>query len=227
MSLLLSIETATTVCSIALHKDGQLLSNQSLHLNKSHSALLSPLIESLTGYSGYKLTDLDGIVISKGPGSYTGLRIGTSTAKGLCYALDIPLISVNTLEAMALQLQKFSSNENLLCPMIDARRMEVYATVLDNNGNVISETQPVIIEEHSFQKTLDQGPLVFFGSGAEKCKNVIRHTNALFIDEITPNAITVGLKGYEIFTKGKFEDVAYFEPYYLKEFMATKPKNLL
>lgn len=226
MNLLLSIETATTVCSIAIHKDGKLLSTQSLYLNQSHSSLLSPVIESLISYTGYSLSNLDGIVVSRGPGSYTGLRIGASTAKGLCYALDIPLISVNTLEAMALQVRKFISNKYLFCSMIDARRMEVYTTIVDSIGNVIQGTQPVIISEDSFCEILDNGPILFFGSGAEKCKNVITHSNASYIDNITPDAVTVGSLGFELFSQKVFEDVAYFEPYYLKEFMATKPKNL-
>lgn len=226
MALILSIETATTVCSVAIHKEGKLQAKQSLYLNQSHSSLLSPVIHTLLQYAGHKLKDLSAIALSKGPGSYTGLRIGTSTAKGLCYALDIPLISINTLEAMAAQVTNLYKNDHLFCPMIDARRMEVYSAVVDNHIDIILETQPVIIDENSFEDLLDKRSMIFFGNGAEKCKGVINHQNAFFIDNITPEATTIGELGYKQYVDGNFEDLAYFEPFYLKEFMATKPKNV-
>lgn len=225
MTLLLSIETSTTVCSVAVHQDGRLLANQSLHLNQSHSSLLTPIIESLIKYAGFKPSELSGIIISKGPGSYTGLRIGTSTAKGLCYAFDIPLISVNTLEAMALQIQKYFPDDHLMCPMLDARRMEVYTTTLDHAMNILQETRPLIVEEGAFENMLDSNQIVFFGNGSGKCQSIIKHTNAIFIKDIEPQASTIGFLGYEKFKRQQFEDLAYFEPFYLKEFMATKPKN--
>ncbi|MEL7006044.1 MAG: tRNA (adenosine(37)-N6)-threonylcarbamoyltransferase complex dimerization subunit type 1 TsaB [Bacteroidota bacterium] len=225
MALILSIDTSTTVCSIALHNDGTLLSNQSFHITQSHSKLLSIAIDSLIEYTGYHPSDLNGIALSKGPGSYTGLRIGTSTAKGLCYALDVPLIAINTLEAMALQVSKFFSEGYLLCPMIDARRMEVYTTLVNHKGNVLKETTPEIIDQDSFKEALEKYKVVFFGNGAAKCASVIEHPNATFLKEITPDATSVGLLGYEKYNRQEFEDVAYFEPFYLKEFMATKPKN--
>ena len=226
MALLLSIDTATSVCSIALHNDGKLIADQSLHLDQSHSTLLVPSIDTLLNYCQYSLNDLNGIVISMGPGSYTGLRIGTSTAKGLCYSLDIPLVSVNTLEAMALQVIAATPQGEYFCPMIDARRMEVYTTMVDYNMNIIFPTRPEIVDETSFSDILKEKRVAFFGNGAEKCKKVINGENAYFIDNVAANASSVGVLGYEKYKKGEVENAAYFEPFYLKEFRATKPKKL-
>lgn len=226
MALLLSIETATTTCSVSVHQDNQLLVNQSVYINHSHSSRLAPIINSAIAQAGHQLKDLEGIGLSMGPGSYTGLRIGTSTAKGLCYALDIPLVAINTLEAMALQVIKFFPEEYLFCPMIDARRMEVYSTIVNSDLDIVQETTPTIIDQQTFVEVLDGTPLVFFGNGADKCKGVIKNSNAYFVDGIEPNASTVGELAYGKFVKKEFEDLAYFEPFYLKEFMATKPKQI-
>lgn len=224
MSLILSIETATTVCSVALHSNGQLVGTQTLHIEKSHSGLLAPLIESLVRYCGYTLSELTAIAVSEGPGSYTGLRIGVSTAKGLCYALDIPLIAVNTLEAMAFGVNKFNYNGALLCPMLDARRMEVYCLLADSQMNIKEATKPEIIDEGFLDNILLKNEVLLFGNGAVKCRDIVKSKNAVFIDGISPDAVNVGYLANEKFNTQQFEDVAYFEPFYLKEFRMSKPK---
>ncbi|UII33547.1 tRNA (adenosine(37)-N6)-threonylcarbamoyltransferase complex dimerization subunit type 1 TsaB [Fulvivirga ulvae] len=224
MSLILSIETATTVCSVAVHDHGQLIGTQTLYIEKSHSGLLAPVIDSLVKYCGFTLNDLSAVAISEGPGSYTGLRIGVSTAKGLCYALDIPLIAVNTLEAMAFGVNKYNKGRALLCPMIDARRMEVYCLLANHKVQVMEPTKPEIIDSASFEDTLLKNQIMFFGNGAAKCKGIITSTNALFVDDVYPDASNIGFLAYRKFEQQQFEDVAYFEPFYLKEFRISKPK---
>lgn len=227
MSLILSIDTSTKVCSVALHQDGKLLAVNELYTEKSHSGMLTTLCENVVKYAGFSLKSLDAFAVAKGPGSYTGLRVGVSTAKGFCFALDKPLIAVNTLEAMAYQLKDFYDETHLLCPMIDARRMEVYCQVLDNQMNVISETEAKIIDELSFSELLNENQLVFFGDGAIKCKAVITHKNAIFLNtEIHPSAKTVGLLATNSFEKSLFENVVTFEPFYLKDFVGTQPKKV-
>lgn len=226
MSVILSIETATTVCSIALHREGKLLAEQTLYIEQSHSGLLAPSIKSLMNYCSLKMDELDAVAISKGPGSYTGLRIGVSTAKGICDAIDKPLIAINTLEAMAYGVSKYVNSENsLLCPMIDARRMEVYYLIADVNQNIIKPTAPLIVDSKSFSDELKETNIFFFGNGSSKCKPVIQHPNANFINNIQPSAATIGFLATESFKKKGFEDVAYFDPFYLKDFRVTKPKS--
>ena len=227
MSLILSIDTSTKVCSVVLHSDGKLLAISELCTEKSHSGMLTTLCENVVRYAGFSLNDLDAFAVAKGPGSYTGLRIGVSTAKGFCFALDKPLIAVNTLEAMAYQLKDFYDETHLLCPMIDARRMEVYCQILDNQMNVISETEAKIINELSFSEILDEKKIVFFGDGATKCRAEISHKNAVFLNtEIHPSAKTVGLVATKSFEKSLFENVVTFEPFYLKDFVGTQPKKV-
>lgn len=226
MSLILSIETATTVCSVALYNGGTLLGSQSLFIDKSHSGLLAPSIETLMRYCGYQFDDLQAVAVSEGPGSYTGLRIGLSGAKGLCYALNIPLIAVNTLYGMAYGLKKFNTEGYFLCPMIDARRMEVYCMVTDSQLNIIKDTEAVVVDENFLNETLQTRNVLFFGNGAGKCKSVITVENAKFLNGICPDAVNIGAVAWEKYNKGEFEDVAYFEPAYLKEFKAGKPKKV-
>ena len=227
MSLILSIDTSTKVCSVALHSDGKLLAISELYTEKSHSGMLTTLCENVVRYAGFSLNDLDAFAVAKGPGSYTGLRIGVSTAKGFCFALDKPLIAVNTLEAMAYQLKDFYDETHLLCPMIDARRMEVYCQILDNQMNVISETEAKIINDSSFSKILNEKKIVFFGDGATKCRAEISHKNAVFLNtEIHPSAKTVGLVATKSYEKSLFENVVTFEPFYLKDFVGTQPKKV-
>lgn len=224
--LLLSIDTSIRGCSVAVHNDTGLLAAYDLFTDKSSSAMLTSLMRDSVTHAGFSLSDIDAIVVAKGPGSYTGLRVGVSTAKGLCYALDKPLIAINTLQAMALQLAPFFPG-HLFCPMIDARRMEVYAAVLDDNNAFIQETQAVIMNENSFENLLADQKVVFFGDGAAKCKPILeKHSNAVFpAIDIKPSAKTVGQLGSIAFQNGQFEDVAAFEPYYLKDFMSPAPRK--
>ncbi len=225
MSLILSIETATKACSVALHKNGALLGLQELLLEKSHSTHLAVMIEQLLSSCQVAKGDLEAIAVSKGPGSYTGLRIGVATAKGLCYALDKPLIGVNTLVAMAHQMAEIPISVDYLCPMIDARRMEVYCIVVNKNLEVVSETNAVVVNEKSFQKWFEQGKMLFFGNGAEKCQQLLPPGKSIFITGHHPTAASLGPLAATKFDKGAFEDLSYFEPFYLKEFRAILPKG--
>ena len=225
MSCILSIETATSVCSVALHRQGVLLGCQSLMLDKSHSSYLAVMIDQMLNNCQIDKQDLSAVAVSKGPGSYTGLRIGTATAKGLCYALDIPLIAVNTLEAMAYQFKDVPMRADYLCPMIDARRMEVYCMILTSSLKTVSESRAVVINNGVFDKWLQQGKVLFFGNGSTKCKEVLHGQNGLFVEDVLPNAASVGFLGGLKFETGTFEGLAYFEPFYLKEYRTTIPKN--
>lgn len=224
--LLLSIDTSIRGCSVALHSDAGLLASSDLLTDRSSSAMLTTLMKNAVEQAGYTLSDLDAIAVAKGPGSYTGLRVGVSTAKGLCYALDKPLIAINTLQAMALQLAPFFP-EHLLCPMIDARRMEIYAAVLSPQNEFVWPTQAIIMQEDSFQDLLQSNRVVFFGDGAAKCKKLLgENPNALFPEtDIRPSARTVGTLATASFHQEDFEDTAAFEPYYLKDFMSPPPKK--
>jgi len=226
LSLILSIEASTKSGSVALLQEDQILGSQHYNLDKSHSSLLHVMIEQLMSNCGMTLQDLDAIAIAEGPGSYTGLRIGTSSAKGLCYSLDIPLIAINTLESMAYQVYRTNTEFDLYCPMIDARRMEVYSLLVGSDFEVIKETEPVIIDEDSYKNELAQNRVLFFGDGAFKCKDVITSENAYFLNNIVPSAIDVCLLAKKKFDDSVFENVISFEPFYLKEFrLATAKKK--
>lgn len=223
MSLLLCIETSAQVCSVCLAKDGNLLEIRENKDGKSHASSLTPYIEEIFQSSEYTLNDVDAIVISKGPGSYTGLRIGVSTAKGICFALKKPLIAINTLKALASRFTK--EKDALLVPLIDARRMEVYSAIYNNELKEAREIKAEIIDQNSFSEILDKNKMIFFGDGAEKCKTEIQHSNANFIDNILPSSTDLIKLAEEAFSNKEFEDVAYFEPFYLKDFIATTPKK--
>lgn len=227
MALILSIETATPVCSVALQEGDQLLGEYTLLKERSHSGKLAILIERLLEDCSRKFEDLAAVAVSEGPGSYTGLRIGVSTAKGLCYALNIPLIAVNSLTAIANRVKRSADLNSYLIPMFDARRMEVYCQVLTAEMEVIQKTMPLIIEEGSLVEYLSKMKCYFFGDGAEKTKSLIQHANAFFVDEIYPSAASVGELAFGKYKVNEFEDVAYFEPFYLKEYRAGKPKSLV
>ena len=229
MSLILSLDTSTTVCSVALHRDGAVLACFELFTEKSSSGMLTTLIRNVVHQSGHQLSELDAVAVAKGPGSYTGLRIGVSTAKGLCFALDKPLLAINTLEAMAWQVNGFYPASYALCPLLDARRMEVYCAVYDSEGRERMPTSAQIIDGQSFADLLAQQPVVFFGNGAAKCRAVLAHQpNAVFPEQlIHPSARTVGQLAALAYREGRFESVADFEPYYLKDFVGTKPKKLV
>ena len=191
--------------------------------------MLTTLISDLVCQTGYTLAQLDAVAVAKGPGSYTGLRIGVSTAKGLCFALDKPLIAINTLTAMTEQIRSYFPTDHLLCPMIDARRMEVYCALYSTDGHEIQQTSAQIINEQSFGEWLANKTVVFFGDGAAKCRPTVgNHPNARFPDvTILPSARTVGQLAALAFAQGRFETVATFEPFYLKDFMTTQPKKVV
>ncbi|MBK8809025.1 MAG: tRNA (adenosine(37)-N6)-threonylcarbamoyltransferase complex dimerization subunit type 1 TsaB [Bacteroidales bacterium] len=230
MALILSIDTATAICSVSIGKDGQLLCKKELLSSpNAHSSSLTLLIDSLLKDTGLSSFEIDAFAISQGPGSYTGLRIGTSVAKGLCYATDKPLIAIDTLQAMASAVQKRIGYENihpsaLLVPMIDARRMEVYTSQYDRQLQQLIPVLPQIISEISFLEEL-QNIVYFFGDGSAKCKSSIVHKNAIFIDNIHTSSENMVALAELLFQEDNFVDVAYYEPFYLKEFQATTPKS--
>lgn len=189
--------------------------------NYSHAERLHLFIEDVINQANIKKTDLSAIAVSKGPGSYTGLRIGVSTSKGLCYALDIPLISVSTLEALANQVDV---KEGLVIPMLDARRMEVYSAVFNAKGNQIRKIQAEKLDESSFKNYLNESKVYFIGNGVAKTKPLIKNENAVFIEDKLPSANNMSKLAYTKYKKSDIEDVAYFEPFYLKDFIALKPK---
>ncbi|MCF6352277.1 MAG: tRNA (adenosine(37)-N6)-threonylcarbamoyltransferase complex dimerization subunit type 1 TsaB [Cyclobacteriaceae bacterium] len=225
--MILSIETSTKICSVALHNKGELLAESTLYVDKSHAEKLAVLIKDLISYADITTKDLTAVAIASGPGSYTGLRIGTSTAKGLCYALNIPLMAVNTLEAMAYGVTQTLTKDYMLCPMLDARRMEVYCMLTDKELKIIKPVEAKIIDENSFSTELITNKIVFFGNGAAKCKAILGgHSNVVFINNQSISAVYIGKLAWQKYKENKFEDLAYFEPEYLKEFKAIKPKNL-
>lgn len=222
MEYILNIETATKNCSVALAKDGKtIVCKEIAEEGYSHAERLHVFIEEIIKEAGITLNDLSAIAVSQGPGSYTGLRIGVSAAKGLCYALDIPLIAVDTLQALASQV---AISNGLIIPMIDARRMEVYSAVFAPNLERKREVLAEIITDNSFENL--QETLYFVGDCAEKCKSVLTKENYIFLDEIVyPSAKEMSAISFEKFKKSDTVDVAYFEPYYLKDFMITTPKK--
>jgi tRNA threonylcarbamoyladenosine biosynthesis protein TsaB len=226
MPLLLSLETSTTVCSVALHENEVLLATAEVHREQSHASKLAVLIEEVVRWADVKVSDIKGVAVSSGPGSYTGLRIGASTAKGLCYALSVPLVAVGTLEILAAQINQVNTTGARVCPMIDARRMEVYCQLFDAQNTALQPVEAKIIDEHSFITELNEGPILFFGNGAEKCREVIRHPAALFVSGITPSAVSLGALASKKLLRNQVEDLVHFEPFYLKEFMVKKPSTL-
>jgi tRNA threonylcarbamoyladenosine biosynthesis protein TsaB len=224
--LILHIETSTNICSIAVSENGQCLFSKSDSEGMNHAALLSVFIAEAMEFLKSTSKKPDAVAVSSGPGSYTGLRIGVSTAKGLCYGLDIPLIAVSTLEVLtanALQITETTAN-SLFCPMIDARRMEVYAAIYNQEGIIQREISADIIDENSYNEILESHIVYFFGNGAEKCKATLTHSNARFIDGMYPLAENMIILAEKAYNEKKFVDVAYFEPFYLKEFYTTAAK---
>ncbi|TMM58246.1 tRNA (adenosine(37)-N6)-threonylcarbamoyltransferase complex dimerization subunit type 1 TsaB [Maribacter algarum] len=225
MALILNLETATTNCSVSVAKEGKTIAIKEHDTpNYSHSEQLHVFIQEVLKEASISLSNLDAIAISKGPGSYTGLRIGVSAAKGLCFSLDVPLISVETLESLA--YQEKSQAFDFLIPVLDARRMEVYSKVFDNLLNEIRETKAEIIDANSFSSFLNQGKVLLLGSGASKCQEVLKNENLSIADEHVPSAEQLSQLSFEKYQNRDFEDVAYFEPYYLKDFiLQTKAKK--
>ena len=224
MAIILNIETATTNCSVSIAENGKLLALKEFNsANYSHAEQLHVFIDDVLKQAAKTNSNLDAIAVSKGPGSYTGLRIGVSAAKGLCFALDVPLISIPTLINLAHQI-KPEENEAIVS-VLDARRMEVYSAIFNSDFNQIKETEAKIIDEASYQEEINQFKKVhFIGPGAEKIKETLSNSNAEFWTDAIPSAKEMCQLSYKEYIAGIFEDVAYFEPYYLKDFMIQKPK---
>lgn len=230
MALLLSLETSTQCCSVALHDDGVLVAFRVIQTPRSAASQLAVMIDGVFRTSKNRPLDVKGIIVTAGPGSYTGLRIGVATAKGLCYALNIPIVSVNTLELMAYQFLEMEVlkkdihvNNAILCPMLDARRMEVYCALLDQNMNYLEQVQAKVIDDESFRGIIESKSIFFFGEGADKCKAIIKHANAHFFSGVVPLASSLGVIGYKKWKECAYEDLVSFEPFYLKDFLIKKP----
>ena len=224
MPQFLSIESALDVCSVTLSNDHQILFLKEEIGHNIHSSKLTVFISELTKESGIALKDLDAIIVSKGPGSYTGLRIGVSIAKGLAYSLDLPLISVNTLEALALLVvqKELMQSEAYYCPMIDARRMEVYWGLYDQNLNIIRETAASVIDQNFIKQFPTDKPIYFFANGMDKAKEKLSEiAGATFVENIQPSSTALAYLGFMKFKTKHFENVASFEPFYLKDFFTT------
>ena len=221
MSYILQIETSTTNCSVAISKYGETIAVKELSNGYSHAENLHVFIKDILADNKLTYADLNAIAVSKGPGSYTGLRIGVSTAKGLCFSLDIPLIAIETLKVLAYQVKE---EGGFIVPMIDARRMEAYTKVYDAKYKEVREIEAQILDSTSFQEYLTKGSVVFIGNKTEKTKEVINHENARFIDSVN-SAKEMSMLAYAKFKKNHIEDVAYFEPYYLKDFLVTPAKK--
>ena len=224
------IETSTALCSVALAENGKITAYRESSAPKAHASLTAVFIQEMLEERGLTLAECDAICVSKGPGSYTGLRVGVSTAKGLCFGAKKPLLAVGTLDTLVAQHlynpeQSEGSQYKYIIPMIDARRMEVYAAVFEGMKQ-ITATAPAIIDENSFAEYLEQGPCLFIGDGAGKCADVIKHPNAQFC-QCHPNAASMLAPALDAYNEKRFEDVAYFEPFYLKEFVATVSKKKL
>jgi len=222
MACILSIESSTQICSATVAMNGKLVWNKENTELFSHSTVLGVYAAEAIRFIHANHFRLDAVSVSEGPGSYTGLRIGVSLAKGLCFGLDIPLIAIPTLKVMA---TRFVPSTAYLCPMLDARRMEVYSTLYDGNLNEIEPVRANIIDENSYRDFLTQKEIIFFGNGADKCKDFIHSPNAIFADDVYPLASNMIEEAEKAFVRKDFRDTAYFEPFYLKEFQATTPKN--
>lgn len=229
-TVILHIEASTETCSVALSQDGHVFFERTNRDDRSHAKVLAPFVEEALQTADSQGAVINAVALSCGPGSYTSLRIASSTAKGVCYGRNIPLIAIPTTAIMCVPVlfRDDIPEEALLCPMIDARRTEVYATVYDRALGVVKATHAEVVSPDSFKEQLDRGPVYFFGNGAEKCKEIITHPNAHFLDgHRNPLAKNMMPLAERAWFDEKFEDIAYFEPFYLKNFIATKPKELL
>lgn len=234
MALILCIDTATPVCSVSLGDGEKIVVRIDSTEEKSHAGHLALFVDQALKNAGKSFSQIDAIAVSKGPGSFTGLRIGVSMAKGLCYAGNLPLIAIDTLQAMAAGMSKVSKDiyvdqispeTALYCPMVDARRMEVYTAVYNFQNQQVEKTKAMIIDEHSFIPLLYNRQIVFAGDGANKCKDLIKSPNAFFLPGFSHSAANMIDIAQRLFDSGKFEDIAYFEPYYLKDFIVTVSKK--
>lgn len=230
MACILHIETSTDVCSVAVSQDGACIFHEEDHSGPNHAVKSGTFIDEALSFIDSHLIPLDAIAISSGPGSYTGLRIGVSTAKGICYGRDVKLISVPTLQLLCVPVllrEKVQEEDALLCPMIDARRMEVYAQLFDRSLHEVRPIQADIVDGETYRQYLDQHPVYFFGNGAVKCMETINHPNAHLIENVEPLAKWMFPLAEKKFLNEQYEDVAYFVPFYLKDFVAKMPKKLL
>ena len=230
MSCILNIETSTDVCSVAISDNGQVVFNKEDHSGPNHAVKLGVFVDEALSFLDSHGLPLEAVAVSCGPGSYTGLRIGVSMAKGICYGRGVKLIAVPTLELMAVPvlLGEHPEDENaLIVPMLDARRMEVYAEVFDRALKVVRPIQADVVDADTYKEYLDKGSVYFFGNGAAKCMETINHPNAHLVKDIGPLAKNMAPLAEKRFAEGKFEDVAYFVPFYLKDFVAKMPKKLL
>ena len=230
MSCILNIETSTETCSVAVAQDGGIIFEKINNEPNSHTKYLAKFVEEALSFAESHAIPLDAVAVSSGPGSYTGLRIGVSTAKGICYGKNVPLIAIPTLKLLCVKplLSDDIEDENaLLCPMIDARRMEAYTAIYDRALREVREVKAEVIDATTYKEWLDKGLVYFFGNGAEKCKEIINHPNARFIDNVVPTAKSMLPLAELAIAKGLYEDVAYFEPFYLKDFVAIKSKSPL
>ena len=229
MSTILHIETSTNVCSVAVSEDSQVIFQQDDHSGLGHAEKLDTMVDEALSFTDNHAIPFDAVAVSCGPGSYTGLRIGVSMAKGICYGRDLKLIAVPTLELLCVPvlLREIPEEDALLCPMLDARRMEVYAGIYDRALKPVREISADIVTEETYKEYLDQRPVYFFGNGAQKCMETINHPNAHLIEGIEPLAKWMQPLAERRFLNEQFEDVAYFVPYYLKDFVAKLPKKLL
>ena len=227
MPNIIHIETSTEVCSVALSSDGVVKFHRQNFEGPSHASLLGGYVEECVKFARENNIELHAVAVSSGPGSYTGLRIGVSEAKGLCFGLNLPLIAVSTLELLCCtaMFRVDIEEDALICPMIDARRMEVYAAVYNECLEPIMPVGAYIVDENTFAEVLSQRKVIFCGNGAAKCREVINHPNAIFVDGVYPLATGMLALAERAFVRQEFNDVAYYEPFYLKEFVATTPKN--
>ncbi|MFI3248822.1 MAG: tRNA (adenosine(37)-N6)-threonylcarbamoyltransferase complex dimerization subunit type 1 TsaB [Rikenellaceae bacterium] len=222
MSLILSIESGTDICSVALSRDGEVIAIRESHEGRDHARLVATFVDELLREMGVKATELSAVAVDKGPGSYTGLRIGVSLAKGLCYGANIPLIGVSSLESLVAECEKESGSGATLIPMIDARRMEVYMQLFDAEGKALGDVEAKVVDESSFSELRDKGEVILFGNGAAKCAEVLPWAK---IVNVLPSARGVAQVAHKKLESEEFEDVAYFEPFYLKEVVITKSKK--
>ncbi len=229
MSCILNIETSTSACSVAVSQDGATIFIKEDLQGPTHAVSLGVFVDEALAFVDSHAIPLDAVAVSCGPGSYTGLRIGVSMAKGICYGRSLPLIGLPTLEVLCVPILLYHDlpEDALLCPMIDARRMEVYAAIYNRALGVVKETSADIIDENSYLEYLEKQPVYFFGNGAAKCREKITHPNAHFIDDIHPLAKMMFPLAEKAVALEDYKDVAYFEPFYLKEFVASMPKKLL
>lgn len=230
MSCILNIDTSTNVCSVAVSQDGACIFDKEDHSGPNHAERLGTFVDEALSFIDNHAIPLDAVAVSCGPGSYTGLRIGVSMAKGICYGRDVKLLAVPTLELLCVPVllrEMVTDDDALLCPMLDARRMEVYAQLFTRSLCEVRPIQADVVDADTYREYLDKHPVYFFGNGAMKCKEVIDHPNAHFIEGIEALAKNMLPLAERRMAREEFEDVAYFVPFYLKDFVAKQPRKLL